>query len=446
MRRITSVAQGSIAQRHKLVPGDIVLSINGEPVLDEIDYQALTARRHVTMVIAREDGHEREIDIVKSDTAALGLQFDDSLIGNPKTCANNCLFCFVEQMPRGMRPSLYLKDDDWRLSLLMGNYITLTNISKREFDRAIRRKASPLYISVHTTNPVLRARMLGNRNGDKLMERLHQLKAAGLSFHSQLVLCPGINDGMELVNSLRDLEALYPSVLSVALVPVGLTRFRDDLQPIKSYSKEEAEEVLAVCSDFQHQSLESIGTRLAYPADEFLCIANAPIPPSSYYEGYPQLENGVGMLRKFEDELKKSFEEHGEINESQFRKTVLLPCGTAAAPYLKEWVAKYIPDGVTALVVPIRNLFFGESVTVSGLLCAEDLISQLAGIKADEILIVDNMLNSDNTLFLDDLTPKDLENALHIPVRVFHNSGHDFYHTLASPPFKLSKTENRILE
>ena len=253
MRRISSVLPGSPASRHRIQPGDILLSINDEPVLDEIDYQALTAQRYVKLSLTSQQGEAREIKLVKPLETALGLQFDDSLIGNPRTCGNNCIFCFVEQMPKGMRTSLYLKDDDWRLSLLMGNYITLTNVGPNEFERIIHRKASPLYISVHATDMDLRVKILGNKHGAKLMERLNRLKEEGLSFHCQLVLCPGLNDGPALLQSLNDLLALAPAALSVAVVPVGLTRHREGLPPIRPYTRDEAREVLALCADFQQK-------------------------------------------------------------------------------------------------------------------------------------------------------------------------------------------------
>ncbi len=432
MRRISSVLPGSPASRHRIQPGDILLSINDEPVLDEIDYQALTAQRYVKLSLTSQQGEAREIKLVKPLETALGLQFDDSLIGNPRTCGNNCVFCFVEQMPKGMRTSLYLKDDDWRLSLLMGNYITLTNVGPNEFERIIHRKASPLYISVHATDMDLRVKILGNKHGAKLMERLNRLKEEGLSFHCQLVLCPGLNDGPALLQSLNDLLALAPAALSVAVVPVGLTRHREGLPPIRPYTRDEAREVLALCADFQQKALERTGTRFAFPADEFISIAGYAIPPDEEYEGYAQIENGIGMLRKFEEELKAAASEDDSKQPTEPGKFlhVLLPCGTALAPYLAQWLKRYLPHSIKAEAVPIRNDFFGETVTVSGLIVARDLISQLAGRRADAVLICETMLNSENTLFLDDLTPDDVQEQLGLPVHVFRNDGADFYRLL----------------
>ena len=430
MRRISAVASGSLAQRRGIMPGDVLLTMNGEPIIDDIDYQALSSSRRIRLCLQKSDGSERELTIIKADSVPLGLQFDDSIIGNPKTCSNNCLFCFVNQMPEGMRKSLYIKDDDWRLSLLMGNYITLTNINETEFARIIRRRASPLYISVHATDMILRAQILGNKHGALLMQRLERLKQAGLSFHLQLVLCPGLNDGDVLRQSLFDLLALHPAAVSVAIVPVGLTRHRDILPLIHPYTKDEAKEVLAICEAFQQEAIAKNGTRFAFPADEFLSIAGRPVPETGYYEHFSQIENGIGMLRQFEDELREAKNHEGQHAAILPGKTVLLPCGTALAPYLREWIKDYAPEYVKAIIVPIRNDFFGETVTVSGLITAKDLISQLSGIHADEILIVDTMLNSEKTLFLDDLSPEDVQKALEVPVRVVRNHGGDFYQAL----------------
>lgn len=440
MRRIDRVLEGSIAMRHQVVPGDVLLSINGEPVLDEIDYQALTASRRLRLVLQSPDDETKELTIIKPLEAPLGLSFDDSIIGNPKTCSNQCLFCFVDQMPKGMRDTLYLKDDDWRMSLLTGNYITLTNVGEREFTRIIKRKASPLYISVHATNPALRIRLLGNKHGDQLLPRLQRLKEAGLSFHSQLVLCPGINDGPELTRSLEDLVSFAPAALSVALVPVGLTRYREGLYPMQVYTKEQAQKVLEMCYAFQQQAKQTIGTRFAYPADEFLSLAEAAIPPAEDYEGFQQIENGIGMLRKFEDELVEASKQQDK-QEACAPFTALLPCGTAVAPYLSNWIKQYIVNGVQAIVSPIINEFFGETVTVTGLITGRDLIKQLSGKTADVIILVDSMLNADGTLFLDDMTPMDVEKALQIPIKIIQNDGRALYEALSTNPVTRQKPQ-----
>ena len=430
MRRILTVNEGSLASRRGLKPGDKVLSINDEPLMDEIDYQALTATRHVRMLVERADGTRREVDFVKAPGHALGIRFEDSLICSPKTCGNHCLFCFVDQLPPGLRQSLYLKDDDWRMSLLTGNFVTLTNVGDREFSRILRRKASPLYISVQATDAKVREALLRHPHAGKLMQRLYQLKEAGLAFHGQIVICPDINDGQVLEQSIRELMAMHPSALSLALVPVGMTRYRDGLSPIRSFTKQDAIHVLETTRKYQEIGLREIGTRFVFPADELLSLAGEKLPASGYYEHFGQIENGIGMLSRFEEGLRQASQADDKSSITVKNKRILLPCGTSVAPYLREWVKNYAPEGLDAQVIPIINQFFGESVTVTGLICGQDLIEQLQGKQADAVLIVDEMLNSDNTLFLDDLTPEIVQQTLGKPLLVFGNRGEAFYEAM----------------
>lgn len=445
MRKISVVVPGSPASRHNIQPGDILLSINDEPVLDEIDYQALISKRFLELIIRDSNGKERKVKLIKPPEAPLGLQFNDSIIANPKTCANQCVFCFVDQMPKGMRESLYLKDDDWRLSLLMGNYITLTNVSEREFDRIISRKASPLYISVHATDPELRQKILGNKNAHLLMDRLYRLKNAGITFHCQLVLCPGLNDGKHLKQSLDDLFQFCPSALSVAVVPVGLTKYRASLPDIKVYTRDEARKVVGICIDFQNKALNEIGSRFVFPSDEFFSLADLSLPTTEFYENYSQIENGVGMLRRFSEDLEAAHKEYLPFVSNQDKNssicTLLLPCGEAVYPYLKKWIKAWCPPNLKAKIVPITNNFFGNTVTVTGLITAEDLISQLQGLQGDVVLIVETMLNSENELFLDNKTPQDVENVLQIPVRIFKNNGEAFFHAMITAGNRYLETE-----
>lgn len=440
MRKILSVSKGSLAQRRGLKPGDKVLSINDEPLMDEIDYQALTAKKHVRMMVECSDGAKREIDFVKAPGHALGIQFEDSLICSPQTCGNHCLFCFVDQLPPGLRKSLYLKDDDWRLSLLTGNFVTLTNVGDREFSRILRRKASPLYISVQATDAKVREALLRHPHAGKLMQRLYQLKEAGLAFHGQIVICPDINDGQVLEQSIRDLMAMYPSALSLALVPVGMTRYREGLSPIRAFTRQDARKVLDIAQQYQEIALKELGTRFVFPADEMLSLAGETLPPTSYYEHFFQIENGIGMLSLFEDGLRQASQADMPPEET-VAKSVFLPCGTSVAPYLTEWVHQYAPKGLNAKVVPVINHFFGESVTVTGLICGRDLVSQLKDKEADAILVVDDMLNSDNTLFLDDMTPQDVQKALEKPLIVFKNRGESFYEAMRIALFDEIKDE-----
>ncbi|MDD4081423.1 MAG: DUF512 domain-containing protein [Eubacteriales bacterium] len=426
MRKISAVTKGSLAERRGLIPGDVVLSINGEALLDEIDYQALTAKRHVRLQLRRPDGSKREVDFVKAPGHPLGLQFEDSIIGSPRTCGNNCVFCFVDQLPEGLRQSLYLKDDDWRLSLLTGNFVTLTNVGDREFARILRRKASPLYISVQATDAAARQALIRHPYAGKLMQRLGQLKEAGLQFHAQIVICPDINDGAVLEQSIRDLMALHPAALSLALVPVGLTRYREGLSPIRAFSREDAKKVLEMAQKFQAKALKELGTRFVFPADELLSLAGEKVPEPAYYEHFAQIENGIGMLSQFEEGLRYAASQHSSEKTITQAKTVILPCGTSVAPYLDRWISQYAPKGLAAQVKPIDNTLFGDTVTVSGLISGGDLIDQLKGVKADAVMIVDDMLNHDNTLFLDDLTPQEVQRALGLPLMVCRNRGEAF--------------------
>ncbi len=416
MHQVIAVDRGSLAARHGVVPGDLIISINGETLIDEVDYQALTAVRHVNMRLINPAGIQREVDIVKPSHAPLGLRFEDSLVFDPRSCSNNCVFCFVDQMPQGMRKTLYVKDDDWRLSLMMGNFVTLTNVNDREFERIIRRKASPLYISVHATNPEVRTAMLRQARAGQLMARLTRLKDEALSFHCQIVLVPGINDGPVLEDTLDDLLSFYPNALSVALVPVGLTRFRNELTSIQPYTRLQAQEALGICERYQKQSLAEFGKRFVYPADELICIAEAPLPTHESYEDYPQIENGIGMIRMFDQELKEASDETQSPDLHNGIKTIIA-CGVSIAPFMRDWVSRYAPRGASISVQAITNRFFGESVTVSGLIVGADLAEQLSHADAQLVLIPDSMLNSDKTMFLDDMSIADVEGRIGIPVQ-----------------------------
>lgn len=428
MVTVYAVEPGSLASRHGIAAGDIIETINHEKVLDSIDFQALSAARHVCLLIKKPDMTEREVDIIKpSSSVSLGITLTPEAFPPPRECANNCIFCFVDQMPEGMRPSLYIKDDDWRYSLMMGSFITLTNVGDNEFKRIIKRKASPLYISVQATDEDARCAMMNNPWAGKLLDRLRTLAENGISFHGQVVLCPGVNDGDQLIKTLDDLYNLRPHTLSVALVPVGLTRFRKGLPELAVYTREQANEVQKICRIYQQRSMKEYGDLFVYLSDEFLSITSSPIPPTDDYDGFPQIENGVGMLRLFEDGLKLAAEEAGT---SIRPRTVCVPCGTSLAPYMQQWVDQYSPAGVTALITPIVNHFFGETVTVTGLITAQDLLAQLKDIQADEVLISETMLNDEGTLFLDDISFEDFCHRLNIPCRIVKNNGEDFYHAL----------------
>ena len=426
---ITHVQPGSIAARLGLRAGDRLDRIAGEPVIDQIDYQALTAQSRFDMTVTRPDGTQDVLHVRKQDWEPLGLTLDQSIVSSPRPCRNHCIFCFIDQMPPGMRRTLYVKDDDWRLSLMMGNYITMTNIDDAEFDRIIRRRVSPLFISVHTTDPELRVKMLRNPHAAQIMDRLRQLRDSGIRYHCQVVLCPGWNDGDALMQTIEDLRGLYPAAQSVALVPIGLTKFRDGLPYIKPYDKDMAAALIEQVKPLQQRYLDEIGTRFVFPADEFYCLSGLPIPEDEEYEDYPQIENGVGMLRMFETDLRFAAEDD-PVTETPQRHLVIAT-GTSVAPFLQRLADQYAPKGTTVTVRPIVNHFFGESVTVAGLITGQDLVDQCRDVAADEILIVRSMIRAEGDLFLDDLTVDEVRRALPAPLRITDSSGEDFWRAIS---------------
>lgn len=426
---ITHVRPGSIADRLGLKAGDRLDSIAGEPVIDQIDYQALTARERFDMAVTGPDGAARTVRVRKQDWEPLGLTLDQSIVSNPRPCRNHCAFCFIDQMPPGMRKTLYVKDDDWRLSLMMGNYITMTNMDDAEFDRVIRRRVSPLFISVHATDPALRTRMLRNPRAGELMDRLRRLKDNGLRYHCQVVLCPGWNDGEALDRTLRDLRGLYPAAQSVALVPIGLTKFREGLPFIQPYDAAMAAALIRRAEAYQRQYLSELGTRFVFPADEFYCLSGLPLPEDEAYEDYPQIENGVGMLRQFETDLRFAAEDD-PVPETPPRRLVVAT-GTSVAPFLQALADRYAPRGTTVRVRPIVNRFFGESVTVAGLITGRDLTDQCREVEADAILIVNSMLRAEGDLFLDDMTLEEVRRALPAPLRLTGPTGGDFWRAIS---------------
>lgn len=425
--KILAVQPHGVAYRRGLRAGDSILSINGEPVLDEIDYQALTNRQKLDILVCRADGTEENVRIIKARDASLGLRMDDTLACHPMACKNKCVFCFIDQMPPGMRETLYVKDDDWRLSLMMGNYITLTNVDETEFQRILRRRASPLYISVHTTDPDLRVRMMKNPNARLIVDRLRRLAEVGLRFHCQIVLCPGYNDGDALVKTLTDLSRMYPAAQSAALVPVGLTKFRKGLADVTPFDREKARAVMEIAHGFQRRMLRENGTRFVFPADELVLLSGEPLPDEAEYEGYPQLENGVGLLRKFEVSLAEAKREN---TLPAVPRRVRIPCGASIAPVMRRWIDEYGPDGVRVTVQPIRNTFFGETVTVTGLLTGGDLKEQLQGADEDEILLCGSTLRAQGDLFLDGMSLETLRASLRQPLTIVENTGADLFRAL----------------
>ena len=428
-QRIVSVFPGSIAAKHHIAAGETLISINRTPVLDLVDYQFLTARPSLEILVESEDGTQRTVHIHKRTEDALGLTLESSLMSCPKTCANHCMFCFIEQMPPGMRQSLYVRDDDWRLSLMAGNFVTLTNLPKAEMDRMIERKASPIYVSVHTTNGELRNKMLHHVHADRIMEHLNRFAENGMSFHCQVVLCPEINDGKELDRTLSDLASLAPHALTVALVPVGLTKYREHLYPLRPYTREEALTVVRQAEAFQQKMLKLHGTRFVFPSDEFYMIAGLPIPGADSYEDFPQFENGVGLLARLKDEYETAQRLDPDESGNKPRR-VIMATGTSVAPFMRELIEKHPVPGVEIAIHPIVNRFFGETVTVSGLITGQDLVAQLKGEKADEILITESMLREGEDIFLDDMTLEQAQESLGIRIIPVPDDGADLLYAL----------------
>ena len=439
--RVLSVVPGSPAGKAGIRPEEWLVSVNGEAVIDEIDYQALTAAAHLKLVLRDGDGRERELSVKKGAWDPLGLCLDETVTLRPRPCRNHCLFCFIDQMPRGMRKTLYVKDDDWRLSLMMGNYVTLTNVDDAEFDRILRRNASPLFISVHATDPEVRTRMLRNPGAAKLMPRLRKLRDRGLKFHAQIVLCPGINDGGVLDRTIRELAELRPATQSVAIVPVGVTCFREGLAELRRFTRETAAALLDQVIPWQERFLRETGTRLVFPSDEFYCLSGYPLPSDEAYEDYYQIENGVGMLRQLERECLEAEEYLPPVPEKPAARRLLIPTGVSAHPFIEGLARRFAPPGVTVQVLPVVNRFFGETITVTGLLVGRDLIDALRGIPCDEILLSGNMLRQNTDSFLDDVTLEQVREALGVSIRVVENQGESFLRALRGLP-----EEDEIME
>lgn len=420
---IISVEPGSIADEIGIEPGDILVSINDKEILDVFDYRYMINDEYLEIVLKDGDGEEYIAEIEKDYDEDIGIVFESGLMDNARSCRNKCIFCFIDQLPKGMRETLYFKDDDTRLSFLQGNYVTLTNMKDEDIDRIIYYHLSPINISVHTTNPELRKMMLNNNKAGNIMERMRKLADSGIELHLQVVLCKGINDGLELDRTIRDITGLYPSARSMSVVPIGLTKYRDGLFKQEAFTKEDAENVIDQIEKWQRKNLERFGSRIVYAADEFYLKAERKIPEPECYEDFQQFENGVGMLSLFKAEF---YELLPQIEDKEKRKrTISLVTGEAAFGLIREIACEIMnkfPE-ITINTYCIKNEFFGETITVSGLLTGTDIINQLRGKELGEYIILpDSLLRNGETVLLDDIYVSDIERELNVRVKIALNS------------------------
>lgn len=415
---IASVDRRSSAERSGVRPGEKLIAINGHPVVDVLDYRFFGYDRNPELELEEPGGERRVVRVRKPEGEDLGLNFDTYLMDKARSCANNCIFCFVDQMPPGMRKSLYFKDDDARLSFLMGNYITLTNLSQRELQRIIDLRISPINVSVHTTDPELRARMLCHKRAGDSIAVMRRFAQAGITMNCQIVACPGINDGPALERTLGDLAEMAPAVSSVAIVPVGLTKYREGLYHLEPYTAEQAGAVIDLVEAFGRRQMEKSGSTFAWCSDEFYLLAGRDLPEKNYYEDMNQLENGVGMLRLLTSQAELALE---DVPGDLAPRSCTITTGAAAAPFVREILEKAMAvcPALRGEVRPIRNDFFGETITVSGLVTGGDLIAQLKETNLGQrLLIPSNMLRSGEQVFLDDVTVDQVEKELGIPVQI----------------------------
>ncbi len=428
---IKEVLPGSIAEELEIVPGDKLLAINDNCIEDIFDYQYYAEDCYIEILIQKQNGEQWILEVDKEQDEDLGIVFDNGLMDEYRSCHNKCIFCFIDQMQKGMRETLYFKDDDSRLSFLQGNYVTLTNMSEHDIDRIVRYHLSPINISFQTMNPQLRCIMLNNRFAGDALKKVNRLYDAGITMNGQIVLCKGINDGEELIYSIKELMKYLPCLESVSVVPVGLSKYREGLYPLAPFTKEDAKEVLDIIHSFQKECYEKYGLHFIHASDEWYLLAQKELPREETYDGYLQLENGVGMLRLLLSEFEDAFRILQENEGLKYPKDTELSVATGrlAYPYIKKMAEKMevLYPGLQIHVYEIRNDFFGEMITVSGLLTGRDLIAQLKDKKLGKrLLLPQNMLRSGEEVFLDDVSLSELEKALQVQTDIVKSSGYDF--------------------
>ena len=446
MDNIISKIEDNSPLKHRIRVGDTLLAINGKEVIDVLDYKFFGYDPEVSVTVRTPDGLEHTVHVAKAEGHDLGLEFETYLMDKPRSCANNCVFCFIDQLPKGMRRTMYFKDDDARLSFLLGNYITMTNLSDREIQRICDLHISPINVSVHATNPELRVKMLRNRFAGRCIDIMRRFAAAGIIMNCQIVCCPGLNDGGELERTMRELAEMYPAVHSVSIVPVGLTKFREGLYELKPFTPEHAGETIDLVTAFGDKCIEKFGTRLFFCSDEMYICANRELPDDEFYEEHTQLENGVGMIRLLEAEFKSAL----SLSDKPDGVPFSIACGVSVAPFFEKLVcaAREKYDNIDGRVYAIENDFFGHSINVTGLITGGDLINQLKGKDLGERLFISqNMLRRDEMDFLDDVLLEDAVTALGVPIYPIGQDGFDLWDAIsgdALPEVKLPVRDSEM--
>ncbi len=423
---IKGIEPGSIAEEMQIEAGDVLVSINDKEVKDIFDYRFLCADENIDVVIRKPDGEEWELEIEKDEDEDLGLVFEDGILDEYSSCRNKCIFCFIDQNPEGMRDTIYFKDDDTRLSFLQGNYVTLTNMKDEDIDRLIQYKLSPINISVHTTNPELRCRMLNNRFAGSILDHMTRLYEAGTEMNGQVVLCKGWNDGKELDRTIEDLSMYIKHMKSMSVVPVGITKYREGLTKLEPFNKEDSEKVIGQIEKWQNKFLAVYGTRFVYASDEFYLKAGRPVPKHEDYEGYPQIGNGVGMIRLLDFEISEALE---GLTGDDRTHSISIATGELAYPEIKRQAERIcsVFKNINVNVYSIHNNFYGENVTVAGLLTGNDIINQLKGKElGDKLLLPCVLLKTGENVLLDNVTVEDIETALQIRISIVKSEGSAF--------------------